>query len=625
LQCDGIFKGIKLMCGIIGYIGHEPNPEIVDILIDGLQRLEYRGYDSAGVAVMTEAGLELQREVGKLSNLVKKLASIELIGRAGIGHTRWATHGRPTEYNAHPHTDPDKQLVVVHNGIIENYLDLKEELAALGHQFASETDTEVIAHLISHYYQGDLKEAVQKTLLRLEGAYSICVMHVKEPNYLVAAKTSSPLLLGKGDGVNFIASDIPAILRHTRDIIYLEDGDMAVVYPDKLELFRIDGTPLERPVQHIDWNLVAAEKMGYDHFMLKEIHEQPAAFSQTLGGRISEGHQRLYLDEINLTPEQLKGLNRIYIVACGTAYYAGMVGKYLIEKFARIPVEVDVASEFRYRNPILDGQTLVIAISQSGETADTLTAMKLAKQQGALTMGVINVKGSAITRVTDGTLYIHAGPEISVASTKAFIAMLAAVNLLALHFAQVREQISLPELTAAMHELRRLPRLMEETLHAVEAPVNALSTVLLRYHHCLYLGRGINFPIALEGALKLKEISYIHAEGYAAGEMKHGPIALIDALMPVIAVVTEGDAYDKVISNLKEVRARDGLVIAVATVGDERIKDVANEVIYVPAVPEWLSPVINVIPLQLLAYYVALRRGYDVDQPRNLAKSVTVE
>jgi glutamine---fructose-6-phosphate transaminase (isomerizing) len=613
------------MCGIIGYIGHEPNPEIVDILLDGLQRLEYRGYDSAGVAIMTESGLALHREVGKLSNLVKKMLTLDLPGRAGIGHTRWATHGRPTEYNAHPHTDPNKEIVVVHNGIIENYLDLKNELAAEGHHFSSETDTEVIAHMIAHYYQDNLKEAVQKTLQRLEGAYSICVMHVKEPNYLVAAKTSSPLLLGKGEGVNFIASDIPAILRHTRDIIYLEDGDMAVVSPDSLELFRIDGTPIERPVQHIDWNLVAAEKMGYDHFMIKEIHEQPTAFSQTLGGRISESHQRLYLDDINLSAERLRSIQRIYIVACGTAYYAGMVGKYLIEKNARIPVEVDVASEFRYRNPILDNQTLVIAISQSGETADTLTAMKMAKQEGAMTLGVINVKGSAITRVTDGTLYIHAGPEISVASTKAFIAMLAAVNLLALHFAQVRERISVAELTSAMHDLRRVPRIMEETLHAVEGPVKELATILLRYHHCLYLGRGINFPIALEGALKLKEISYIHAEGYAAGEMKHGPIALIDALMPVIAIVTEGEAYDKVISNLKEVRARDGMVIAIATEGDERIKDVANEVIYVPRVPEWLSPVINVIPLQLLAYYVALRRGYDVDQPRNLAKSVTVE
>ncbi|MEZ0369626.1 MAG: glutamine--fructose-6-phosphate transaminase (isomerizing), partial [Candidatus Sericytochromatia bacterium] len=513
------------MCGIIGYIGHEPTAEIVEILLDGLQRLEYRGYDSAGIAIMTESGLEIQREVGKLSNLIRKTASLDIVGRAGLGHTRWATHGRPTEYNAHPHMDSQRQIVVVHNGIIENYLDLKEELQGHGHVFASETDTEVIAHLIEYYFQhdakGDFKVAVQQTLRRLEGAYSIVAMHVKEPNYLIAAKTSSPLLLGQGHGVNFIASDIPAILRHTRDIIYLEDGEMAVVSPDKLEIFRLDGSPVDRPVQHIDWNIVAAEKMGYDHFMLKEIHEQPTAFGQTLAGRLSEGHQRMFLDELNLSDEKLRSLERISIVACGTAYYAGLVSKYLIEKLARIPVEVDLASEFRYRDPILNEKTLVIAISQSGETADTLTAIKLAKQQGAPTLGIINVKGSAITRVTDGTLYIHAGPEIAVASTKAFMAMLAAGHLLTLHLAQVRGTQTDEALSEHIRELRRLPRLMEETLASVEPRVQEIATRLLRYHHSLYLARGINFPIALEGALKLKEISYIHAEGYAAGELKH--------------------------------------------------------------------------------------------------------
>ena len=617
------------MCGIIGYIGHEPTSEIVGILLDGLQRLEYRGYDSAGIAIMTEAGLEIQREVGKLSNLVRKTASLDLVGRAGLGHTRWATHGRPTEYNAHPHMDSKRQIVVVHNGIIENYLDLKQELSAQGHVFASETDTEVIAHLIEYYYQNenqdDFKGAVQQTLRRLEGAYSIVAMHAREPNYLIAAKTSSPLLLGKGQGVNFIASDIPAILNHTRDIIYLEDGEMAVVSPDALELFRLDGTPVERAVMHIDWNIVAAEKMGYDHFMLKEIHEQPTAFSQTLAGRLSEAHQKLFLDEINLSDETLRGLERISIVACGTAYYAGLVAKYLIEQLARIPVEVDLASEFRYRDPILNEKTLVIAISQSGETADTLTAIKMAKEKGAPTLGVINVKGSAITRVTDGTLYIHAGPEIAVASTKAFMAMLAAAHLLALHLGQVRGELADDTLREMIRELKRLPRIMEETLAKVEGPVQEIATMLLRYHHSLYLARGINFPIALEGALKLKEISYIHAEGYAAGELKHGPIALIDPLMPVIAVVNESSAYDKVFSNLQEVKAREGLVFAVATEGDTRIANVADKVVYVPDVPEIVSPIITVLPLQLLAYYVALRRGYDVDQPRNLAKSVTVE
>ncbi|MGV3522575.1 MAG: glutamine--fructose-6-phosphate transaminase (isomerizing) [Candidatus Sericytochromatia bacterium] len=613
------------MCGIIGYIGHEPTPEIVDILLDGLQKLEYRGYDSAGIAILTEQGLELQREVGKLGNLVKKTAALNLVGRAGLGHTRWATHGRPTEYNAHPHTDSQRNIVVVHNGIIENYLDLKQELQAHGHVFSSETDTEVIAHLVEYYYKGDLKSAVQQTLQRLEGAYSICVLHVKEPRYMIAAKTSSPLLLGKGEGVNFIASDIPAILRHTRDIIYLEDGDMAVISPDELSIFRIDGTPVERPIQHIDWNLVAAEKMGYDHFMLKEIHEQPTAFAQTLAGRVSETHQRLYLDELNLSDEKIRSFQRIVLVACGTAYYAGMIGKYLIEQLARIPVEVELASEFRYRNPILTAETLVIAISQSGETADTLTAIKMAKEQGAATLGVVNVKGSAITRVTDGTLHIHAGPEISVASTKAYMAMLAAMHILALHLAQVRGQMQSEALVDYIRELRRLPRIMEQTLTEVEPQVQEIASRLLRYHHCLYLGRGINFPIALEGALKLKEISYIHAEGYAAGELKHGPIALIDPLMPVIAIATESAAYEKVFSNLQEVKARDGLVFAVATAGNERIHEVADAVITVPQVSEIFSPIINVLPMQMLAYYVALRRGYDVDQPRNLAKSVTVE
>lgn len=610
------------MCGIIGYIGQE---EVVDILIEGLQRLEYRGYDSAGVAVVDRGELRVCREVGKLSNLVKKLAVEPLAGKMGIGHTRWATHGRPTEFNAHPHTDDKQELVVVHNGIIENYQQLKEKLLAQGHQFRSETDTEVIAVLIQSYFQGDLKAAVQTAIRELEGAYAICVMHVAEPNYLVAAKTSSPLLLGKGQDANFIASDIPAILRHTRDIIYLEDGQMAVVSQDQLEVFDLEGNPVDYQTTHIDWNIVTAEKMGYDHFMLKEIHEQPTAYSQTLAGRASEGQQKLYLDEIGLSDEQLSGIERIHIIACGTAYYAGMVGKYLLEGLARVPVELDLASEYRYRHPIISPQTLVIAISQSGETADTLAAIRLAKAEGAMTMGIINVKGSAITREVNGTLYIHAGPEISVASTKAYMAMLAALQLFALKMAVVKGKLTAPELKQHIHTMRTLPRLMEATLKQVEPQIQEIATRLLRYHHCLYLSRGINFPIALEGALKLKEISYVHAEGYAAGELKHGPIALIDALMPVIAVITQGETYDKIYSNLEEVKARDGQIIAIATQGDERVKGLTDQVIFVPEVPELFSPVINVLPLQLLAYYVALRRGYDVDQPRNLAKSVTVE
>jgi glutamine---fructose-6-phosphate transaminase (isomerizing) len=610
------------MCGIIGYIG---NQEAVDILIEGLQRLEYRGYDSAGVATIDGQQLRLCREVGKLNNLVKKLVLEPVAGSIGIGHTRWATHGRPSEFNAHPHTDDAQQLVVVHNGIIENYLELKAKLLDAGHTFRSETDTEVIAHLIQAHYTGDLQAAVQKAIQELEGAYAICVMHVDHPDYLVAAKKNSPLLLGKGVGENFIASDVPAILRHTRDIIYLEDEQMAVVTADSIHVTDLQGHAVDYEVSHIDWNIVAAEKMGYDHFMLKEIHEQSVAFSQTLAGRVSEGQKRLYLDELNLDAEKIKNLSRIYIVACGTAYYAGCVGKYLIEEMAGIPVEVDLASEFRYRNPILDERTLVIAISQSGETADTLAALNMAKEKKAPTLGIINVKGSAMTRVVDGVLYIHAGPEISVASTKAFMAMLAALQLLSIHLAHEGSRLDKDELAAYIHELRLLPRLIEETLAEIEPQIDSLSTHLLRYHHCLYLGRGINFPIALEGALKLKEVSYIHAEGYAAGELKHGPIALIDAIMPVVAIATESATYDKMISNIAEVRARDGYVIAIATKGDTHVADIAQHVIYLPRVNELFSPVLTVLPMQLLAYYVALRRGFDVDQPRNLAKSVTVE
>lgn len=610
------------MCGIIGYIGAE---DAVDILIEGLQRLEYRGYDSAGVAVCHQGELALRREVGKLNNLIKRLAKEPLSGQMGIGHTRWATHGRPTEFNAHPHTDNANELVVVHNGIIENYLSLKTRLQAEGYHFVSETDTEVIAHLIKSHFKGDLKAAVLATIAELEGAYAICVMHVAEPNYLVAAKKNSPLLLGKGQDANFIASDVPAILRHTRDIIYMEDEQLAVVSQHQIQVFDLQGQPQDYEISHIDWNMVAAEKMGFDHFMLKEIHEQPTAFGQTLAGRVSEGEQKLYLDELNLSPEAVKDIRRICIVACGTAYYAGLVGKYLLEDGARIPVEVDLASEFRYRRPIVDAHTLVIAISQSGETADTLAAIQEAKAQGAKTLGIINVKGSAITRQVDGVLYIHAGPEISVASTKAFMAMLGALQLLRLYLSHHRAQLNNTELVTAIRELRTVPRLIEETLQKIEPQIQEISTQLLRYHHCLYLGRGVNFPIALEGALKLKEVSYIHAEGYAAGELKHGPIALVDPLMPIIALATASDTYEKLFSNLEEVKARDGKIIAVATEGNESIAKVAEEVIYVPAVPEWLSPMINVLPMQLLAYYVALRRGFDVDQPRNLAKSVTVE
>ncbi len=610
------------MCGIIGYIG---SADAVDILLEGLQRLEYRGYDSAGIAVLNTGQIQMSREVGKLNNLIKKLALEPLSGSIGIGHTRWATHGRPTEYNAHPHTDGDQQLVVVHNGIIENYQALKERLTASGHQFKSQTDTEVIAHLIQSHYKGDLKAAVLEASQDLEGAYALCVMHKDHPDHLIAVKKNSPLLLGVGPDANYIASDVPAILRHTREIIYLMDDQLAVVSQNEIQICDLAGQPVEYEIAHIDWNIVAAEKMGYDHFMLKEIHEQPTAFAQTISGRVSESEQRFYLEEMQISDEQLKQIDRIQIIACGTAFYAGLSGKYMIEKLARIPVEVALASEYRYSDPIITPKTLVIAISQSGETADTLAAIRLAKAQGAITLGVINSKGSAITREVDGTLYIHAGPEISVASTKAYMAMLAALQVLALHLAFLHQRIQKEALGEYIHLLKTLPRIMEETLKSVEPQVQEIATHLLRYHHCLYLGRGINFPTALEGALKLKELSYVHAEGYAAGELKHGPIALIDPLMPVIAVATQSETYDKIFSNLEEVKARDGKIIAIATEGDQRIQEVAEDVIFVPEVPELLSPMINVLPLQLLAYYVALRRGYDVDQPRNLAKSVTVE
>ncbi len=609
------------MCGIVGYVGHQ---EAADILLEGLKKLEYRGYDSAGIAVLQGEAIALRREVGKIRNLEREVLANPAAGTLGIGHTRWATHGRPTAYNAHPHTDCSGKLVVVHNGIIENYLELKNELTESGHSFNSETDTEVIAHLIESYNEGDLLLAVQKTYGRLRGTYACVVLDQRDPDRIVGVKAGNPLIAGLGDGEQFLASDVAAILSYTRDIIYLEDGEIIEVTRDAITVYDPDLRPKNKEVSRIDWNLVAAEKAGYEHFMLKEIHEQPATLTNTLGGRFDDRQGKLFLDELNLSAETLAKFERISIVACGTALYSGYVGKYLLEEFARIPVDADFASEFRYRNPVIDDRTLVIVVSQSGETADTLAAMREAKRRGATTLGIINVKDSAIARECDGVFYIHAGPEIGVASTKAYTAMVAAFVLIALHLGQVRGKLSTVQVGEVLAELKTIPSVISRMLEGADH-IQDVAQAFAACRDFLFLGRGVNFPTAMEGALKLKEISYIHAEAYAAGEMKHGPIALIDEHMPVVAVATKSATYDKVLSNIQEVKARNGTVIVVATEGDLNITEYADQIIYVPAVSEALSPLVNVVPLQLLAYHIARLRGCDVDQPRNLAKSVTVE
>ncbi len=609
------------MCGIVGYIGFQLASEII---LDGLKRLEYRGYDSAGIAVISEKGqITVRREVGKLNNLIKDVMANPLVGNIGMGHTRWATHGRPTVYNAHPHSDDSGKIVVIHNGIIENYLTLKEELKKK-YEFKSDTDTEVVAHLIRDNYEGDLYQAVQKALKKVKGAYSLVVLHADHPEYFVAAKTSSPLIVGIGDGENFVASDVPAILNYTRDIVYLEDGELAVVYKDKVDFFNLAGESVTKKISKISWNITTAEKGGYEHFMLKEIHDQPTAIAQALAGRVSEDEGKIYLDDLNISSDDLKSINRITILACGTSYYAGLIGKYYIEKLAKIPVDVDLASEFRYREPFADKNTLVIAISQSGETADTLAAVKLAKQLGSKTIGVLNVIGSAISRETKGNLYIHCDPEIGVASTKAFTSTIACMYMMALYFGQLKSTIDKEFISKSIVDLKTVPSIIEKVF-LLKDEIKNIAKKLANYNHCLFLGRNYNFPIALEGALKLKELSYIHAEGYAAGEMKHGPIALIDKDMPVLSIATDSETYDKVVSNIKEVKARDAIAIALATEGNTLLKDEVDYILYLPKVKEELSPIVNVVPLQLLAYYVSLRKGCDVDQPRNLAKSVTVE
>src|ERR1043166_1553142 len=626
------------MCGIVGYVGKK---RVVPVIIDGLKKLEYRGYDSAGIAVCGNGNggaLQVRRAEGKLRNLEEVIRLKPLEGSWGIGHTRWATHGRPTEENAHPHRDCTGKIVVVHNGIVENYLSLKKKLTEEGHKFTTETDTEIIAHLIEKYSKSSgngnrvsLEDAVRQAVKQLTGVFAMAVISTDEPNKIVAARNGPPAVIGLGHEEYFVASDVPAILHHTRDIFFLSDGDMAVVTPAGVLLTDFDGKPVQRKGQHVTWDPILAEKGGFKHFMLKEIYEQPRAVRDTTLGRVSQDTGHIFLDRMEISEAEFRAADKINIIACGTSWHAGQAGKFMIESLARVPVEVDYASEWRYRNPIVEPNTITLVISQSGETADTIAAQREAKAKGSKTLAICNVVGSMITREAAGTIYTHAGPEIGVASTKAFTAQLTALYLLALYLGQVRGTISAEQAKDSVHELTRLPGKLEHLL-THEEDCEDLAKQYVRAHDFLFLGRGIHFPIALEGALKLKEISYIHAEGYPAGEMKHGPNALIDENLPVVVIATcdpnselSKVRYEKTISNLKEVKARSGKVIAIATEGDEEIKEAADHVLYVPAAPEDLSPILEIVPMQLLAYHIAVRRGCDVDQPRNLAKSVTVE
>jgi glucosamine--fructose-6-phosphate aminotransferase (isomerizing) len=613
------------MCGIVGYVGPR---DAVPVILEGLRRLEYRGYDSAGIAIVRDGELVRRRSVGKLGNLVESLRHDPLQGAFGLGHTRWATHGRPSEENAHPHADCTGRLVVVHNGIIENYLALKARLAAAGHRFVTQTDTEVVAHLVESHYQGSLEDAVRRSLAELEGIYAFVFLHQDEPQTLVAARMGPPMVVGLGDGERFVASDIPALLPHTRDFLFLDDGELVSVTPAGARILDARGGEVTRTAQRITWDPVQAEKGGYRHFMLKEIHEQPRAVRDTLLGRIGLEEGEVHLEELGPAAAELREAQRVVLLACGTSWHAALVGKFLLEQVAGIPTEVDYGSEFRYRTPLLGPGTLAVAISQSGETADTLAAFREAKRRGALPLGICNVQGSMLTREAAGTLLTHAGPEIGVASTKAFTAQLVALALLALHLGRLRGALSAEACRAHLQELARIPHLMEQALGG-ERAVEELAKSIGSAQDFLYLGRGIHYPIALEGALKLKEISYIHAEGYPAGEMKHGPIALIDESLPVVALCPKGRVYDKMLSNVQEVKARGGRVIAVASAGDGALRavldDKCDSCLEVPACDELWSPLLMVLPLQLLAYHVAVRAGRDVDQPRNLAKSVTVE
>ncbi len=611
------------MCGIVGTIGRGGDAQ--QVILDGLRRLEYRGYDSAGIAMFSGGAIEIRRAVGKLSNLEAALRDRPLTGRVGVGHTRWATHGKPSERNAHPHKAGS--VVVVHNGIMENYRELRAELEADGHRIESDTDTELIAHLIDARLRAgsDLVTAVRQACGRVVGSYAFGVLSETDPEHIVVAKQGgSPIVLGLGEKQNFLASDIPAILPYTRQMLFLEDGEFAVLSEDSVQVLDGEGRPIDREPRAIQWDPVSAEKGGYDRFMQKEIFEQPRAIADTIGTRILENEGDLDLDGIDLSPERVAAIQRVALVACGTAWHACLVGKYMIEQLAGIPCDVDLASEFRYRSPILGGGVMAIPVSQSGETADTLAALREAKRQGSRVLSICNVRDATIARESHDVLYTHAGPEIGVASTKAFTTQVVALYMLAVKLGLAQGRLSPEQGRLRLEELMRLPRLVERTLQ-VDESVRAIAQKYMHSRDFLYLGRGVMVPIAFEGALKLKEISYIHAEAYAAGEMKHGPIALIDELMPVVVIANRSPIYDKVISNLEQVRARDGMVIAIASEGDDSIATKANDVVYVPDLGEFLTAVLVTVPLQLLAYHVAVLKGTDVDQPRNLAKSVTVE
>ncbi|SCG84063.1 glucosamine-fructose-6-phosphate aminotransferase (isomerizing) [Proteiniborus sp. DW1] len=608
------------MCGIMGYIGAK---KASPILIEGLEKLEYRGYDSAGVAILDEGKIQVRKFKGKLSILKLDVEENPIEGNMGIGHTRWATHGEPSDVNSHPHKSSDGKIVVVHNGIIENYMEIKEELKSFGYKFLSDTDTEVIAHLLEYYYNGDILEAVKKAINKIEGAYGLGIIHADNPDMLIAVKKDSPLIVGIGEGENFIASDIPAVLKYTRKVYILENHEMAIVKKDSISLMKTDGTPITKEVFNVTWDVEAAEKGGYEHFMLKEIYEQPKAIRDTLLPRLSNGVD-IKMDSINISKEYMKNLRRIYIVACGTAYHAGLIGKDILERYVRIPTIVDIASEFRYGYPFIDQNTLVIVVSQSGETADTLAALRLSKEKGARALAITNVVGSSIARESDDVLYTWAGPEIAVASTKAYTTQILALTLLALDMATKNESIAHEDKECIIENLTHLPSKVEEILSNVEN-INSIAEEIYRSQSMFYIGRGIDYDVAREGSLKLKEISYIHSEAIAAGELKHGTLALIEEGTPVIALVTQDRLYDKTLSNIKEVKARGAYVIAIAKEGNSEIQKSADKVIYIPDVIDEITPVPSIVPLQLLSYYVAYKRGCDIDKPKNLAKSVTVE
>jgi glucosamine--fructose-6-phosphate aminotransferase (isomerizing) len=609
------------MCGIVGYIGNRNSQEI---LIEGLKKLEYRGYDSAGVAVYTSNGLQIKKAKGRLAVLETQLEEAPLEGTIGIGHTRWATHGKPSDVNSHPHTDNSQKFSVVHNGIIENYIALKEELIAKGHKFLSETDTEVIAHLVADLYEGDIVKAVREAVKKMTGAYALGVLTEYEPDKLVAVRLASPLIIGVGEGENFIGSDIPAILEYTRNVYILNDGEMAVLTREGVELMTIEGNFISREIFHVDWDIVTAEKAGFDHFMLKEIHEQPKAYRDTMGSRISPDGERIVFNELKMTKADIRNINRIHIVACGTAYHAGLVGKYVIEKLARIPVETDVASEYRYREPIISKDTLVIVVSQSGETADTLAALREAKRCGARVLAITNVVGSSVAREADDVIVTWAGPEIAVASTKAYTSQLIAFYLFGLYLAQTLETVEAGRIREIIAAMKALPEQVERILQNSDQ-IKAYAEQIAGHEDLFFIGRGLDYAVALEGSLKLKEISYIHSEAYAAGELKHGTLALIEEGIPVIALATQTELFEKTVSNIKEVKARGANVLGISAEGEEELKKSVDQSFYIPKTLDILMPALSVIPLQLLSYYASLARGNDVDKPRNLAKSVTVE